>query len=777
MKLNALQLIGSFHQGGSERQAVQLTRLLHEQGHYRVRVASLDGTGLLREEVERLGLGEVPSYPLKSFYDLQMVTQLRRFARFLKEQEIAVVQTHDFYSNVFGMAAAALAGVPVRIAARRETGGVRSAAQKLVERGAYRLAHAVVANCEAVRQQVIAEGTRAEKAVTIYNGLEMERVTLGPDFRRDEALAFFGLPRDGARRFVTIVANLRLPVKDHPTFLRAARRVREVLPEAAFVIAGEGELTEPMRAFAAGLGLAEHAFFIGRCADVARLLAVSDVCVLSSRAEGFSNSILEYMAAARPVVATDVGGAREAVIEGETGYIVPPGDDRAMAERVIALLREPQRARAMGERGRRLVEEKFSCAAQLERTEKLYDRLLARTPSRSPWRAGTVRGELRQTAVQSDEQAGAAPLRVLIVAASLDILGGQAVQAGRLLEGLAAEARVEAELLPVNPRLPGALRQLQRVKYVRTVVTSLLYLGTLLARVPRCDVVHVFSTAYASFLLAPMPAVFIARLFGKPVLLNYHSGEGEDHLRRSPLARAVIRRADHVVVPSGYLVEVFAKFGIQAKAVSNTVDVSRYIFRVRQPLHPTLVSNRNLEPMYNVECTLRAFKLLQQQLPEARLIVAGDGSQRSRLRVLARELELKQVEFLGKIAPTQMPALYDRADVFINASVIDNMPLSIIEAFAAGLPVVTTDAGGIPHIVENGRNGLLARCGDEQSLARAVLRLFNEPGLAVRLATAARADCESYTWAAVRSDWLHLYQELAEVVVEQTSVRSGAATD
>lgn len=745
MKLNALQLIGSFHQGGSERQAVQLTGLLHERGRYHVRIACLDGKGLLREDVERLGLGEIPEYPLKSFYDRQMATQLRRFVQFLKEQEIAVVQTHDFYSNVFGMAAAALAHVPVRIAARRETGGVRSAAQKLVERGAFRLAHTVVANCEAVRQQVIAEGTRAEKVVTIYNGLEMGRVAPGPNFRRDEALAFFGLPRDSARRFVTIVANLRLPVKDYPTFLRAARRVQEAVPEAAFVIAGEGELTEPMRAFAGELGLAENAFFIGRCADVARLLAVSDVCVLSSRAEGFSNSILEYMAAGRPVIVTDVGGAHEAVIEGETGYIVPPGDDAAMAERVIALLRGPERAREMGEHGRRLVEEKFSCTAQLEKTEELYDRLLART---QPQPTTTIAGS-------------APPIRVLIVAASLDILGGQAVQAARLLEGLAGEAQVEAALLPVNPRLPSVLRQLQRIKYVRTVVTTLLYLGTLVVRVPRCDVVHIFSTAYLSFLLAPMPAVIIAKLFGKPVLLNYHSGEAEDHLRRSPLAQAVIRLADRVVVPSGFLIGVLAKFGIQAQAVSNTVDLSRYTFRARQPLRPVLFSNRNLEPMYYVECTLRAFKLVQERLPEARLIVAGDGSQLDRLRVLAQELGLKQVEFLGKIAPAQMPALYDKADVFINASVIDNMPLSIIEAFAAGLPVVTTDAGGIPHIVEDGRNGLLAHCGDEQSLAQSVLRLFDEPGLAVRLLTAARSDCERYTWAAVRSDWLRLYQELA----------------
>lgn len=393
MKPNALQLLGSFHQGGSERQAVQLARLLHESGRYQVRVACLDGGGVLRREVERLGVGEIAEYPLTSFYDRNMATQLRRCARYLRAQAITIVQTHDFYSNVFGMAAAALAGVPVRIAARRETSGIRSEKQKLVERWAYRLAHAVVANCEAVRHQVISEGTRAEKVVTIYNGLDLARITPPPDWRRDEALAACGLPRHQTRRLVTIVANLRHPVKDHQTFLRAARRVQAAVPDAAFVIAGEGELINALRALAATLGLAERVFFIGRCADVAGLLALSDVCVLSSRAEGFSNSILEYMAAARPVVATAVGGAREAIIESETGYLVPPGDDTRLAERVIALLGDPARARQMGERGRQIVAERFSCAAQLARTEQLYDRL---------------RGQLAQSEVRAAIQAESA---------------------------------------------------------------------------------------------------------------------------------------------------------------------------------------------------------------------------------------------------------------------------------------------------------------------------------------------------------------------------------
>ena len=363
---------------------MQLTRLLHESGRYRVHVACHDGGGPLREEVERLKVGEIAEFPLNCFYDRQMLAQLRRFVRMLREREISVVHTHDFYTNVFGMLGATLARVPVRIASRRETGGVRTRAQEFVARRAFARAHAVVANAEAVRAKLIGEGVPEGKINVVYNGLDTARLSLPEGITREEALEAAGLPRElSSRPVVTIVANMRHDVKDQPTFLRAARRVKREVPDAAYVLAGEGELTDSLRALAAELGLEHDAFFTGACARVAELLYASNVCVLSSTAEGFSNSILEYMAASRPVVATDVGGAREAIVEGETGFLVSPRDDERMAERIAALLGNPELARALGERGRRIVEEKFSCAAQLETTEKLYERLLTKAFSPS----------------------------------------------------------------------------------------------------------------------------------------------------------------------------------------------------------------------------------------------------------------------------------------------------------------------------------------------------------------------------------------------------------
>jgi glycosyltransferase involved in cell wall biosynthesis len=215
-------------------------------------------------------------------------------------------------------------------------------------------------------------GVAEKKIVTVYNGLDLKRLqTLQTD--RQEILRDLRLPLTPGMRFVTIVANLRSEVKNHRMFLRAAQRIRGHTEKVAFVLAGEGELTGALGELAGQLGIQEDVFFIGGCTKIAELLAVSEVCVLSSSSEGFSNSILEYMSAGKPVVATMVGGAAEAVIDGDTGFLVASNDDQAMAERILELLQDSEKAKRFGERGRRIVEEKFSLAAQLGKTLELYE--------------------------------------------------------------------------------------------------------------------------------------------------------------------------------------------------------------------------------------------------------------------------------------------------------------------------------------------------------------------------------------------------------------------
>jgi glycosyltransferase involved in cell wall biosynthesis len=274
------------------------------------------------------------------------------------------------------MTGAFLSGVPARVTSKGETDGFRTPMQKRAERLSFRMAHRVIANCLVVQNQLIREGVDPNRIVQHYNGLDLERMKVAPELKREDALAEFGLPADPRRRFVSIVANLHNPVKDHPTFLRAAARVHAAVPDAAFVIAGEGDLMPGLRDLALQLGIGDEVFFIGRCENVGKLLFASDIGVLSSKAEGFANAILEYMAAGLPVVSTDAGGVREAIVEGETGFIVSSGDHETMAERIIQIFTS-ERAESMGVLGRSIVEARFGCEHHLRNTLELYAELLA----------------------------------------------------------------------------------------------------------------------------------------------------------------------------------------------------------------------------------------------------------------------------------------------------------------------------------------------------------------------------------------------------------------
>ncbi len=374
MKLNVLQFIGSFHRGGSERQAVQILKLLREEAAHNNFLAVLNDEGALRGEVEKIGFTEIPEFPLASFYDANFLRQLRKCARFLKENKIDIVHTHDFYTNVFGILAARLARVPVKIASKRETGMMRSKLQKTIESRIFKFADAVTVNAEAVKNYLIAEGVAPEKIEVIYNGIDLKRLAPKETNRR-KICEDLGLPTGESVKFITLVANLRHAVKNQAMFLRAAKKIAERFPDAHFVLAGEGDLKNDLERLAKDLGISQNAHFIGGRAEIPELLSASFAGVLSSVAEGFSNSILEYMAAKLPVVATNVGGAGEAIIETETGFLVESNDDAALAEKLIWLLENPAEAKKMGDAGGKLVAEKFSGAAQLKNVSELYRRL------------------------------------------------------------------------------------------------------------------------------------------------------------------------------------------------------------------------------------------------------------------------------------------------------------------------------------------------------------------------------------------------------------------
>lgn len=355
-------------------------------------------------------------------------------------------------------------------------------------------------------------------------------------------------------------------------------------------------------------------------------------------------------------------------------------------------------------------------------------------------------------------------IRVLLVAPSPEIVGGQSVQAERLMEALSNQPEAELAFQPTNPRLPGASAFLSRIKYLRTIATGILYTAQLLSRSRNADMIHVFTAGYSSFLLTVAPVIATSRLHSKPVILNHHDGRAGDHFRRSKIALLLARKAAVIVVPSAYLVDVLATFHLQATVIFNIVDTKQFCFRPRPKPSPRFLHNRGLEPHYNVACSVRAFGIVQSRYPDATLVIAHDGPCRASLESLVAQLSLKNVKFVGRVDQSVMRDLYGECDIYLMSPEIDNMPLSVLECFASGVPVVSTRVGGVPYIVDDGRTGLLVPPDDHEALARAALRIIEEENLALTLTMNALTECARYQPAPVARDWVTLYRRLRRQV-------------
>ncbi len=351
-------------------------------------------------------------------------------------------------------------------------------------------------------------------------------------------------------------------------------------------------------------------------------------------------------------------------------------------------------------------------------------------------------------------------LRVAIVAPSLRYVGGQSAEADLLRRHWGGDRNVDISFIAVDPALPRALSWAENIPGLRTILREPIYFWRLWRGLRNVQVAHIFSASYWSFLLAPAPAWFIAKMRGCKAMINYHSGEARDHLRRFRSAKFVLSRVDKIIVPSGYLVDVFREFELAASAVPNIVDFTQFRYRQRTPLLPNLICTRGFSEYYSVDVVIRAFAEVKKEYPDAKLDLVGDGPLEGNIRSLVRDLNLTGVNFTGVVSRQKIGKYYDQADIFINASWLDNMPLSIIEAFASGTPVVTTSPECMPYLVQHERTGLLSPVGEHESLAANVIRLLRDPALAARLAQNARDESRNYTWDVAREQWLEAYREM-----------------
>ncbi len=380
-------------------------------------------------------------------------------------------------------------------------------------------------------------------------------------------------------------------------------------------------------------------------------------------------------------------------------------------------------------------------------------------------------------ATAADGKAGAsaaaasfAGLHVALVGPLPPPAGGMANQTRQLSELLRA-AGAQVELVQTNAPYQPAWTG--RIPVLRAAFRLLPYAAGLWRAAGRADVCHVMANSGWSWHLFAAPAIWIARARGVPVIVNYRGGEAATFLERSQaLVRWSMKRCAALAVPSGFLAEVFQRFGMASQVVPNIIDLQRFRPRADGVLRAgaRLLVARNLEPIYDNATALRAFALLARGRPDATLTVAGSGPQLAALKALAAELGVAdRVTFTGRLDRDAMAAAYREADVLLNPSLVDNMPNSLLEAMACGVPVVSTDVGGVPFIVTHERTALLVPAGAPEAMAAAAARVLDEPGLAPALRAAGLAEVGRYTWPQVAPRLAAVYR--AAVAASGASAR------
>jgi len=718
----------SFETGGSERQFAALARSLNP-GAFGIHLGCIQRRGAFLD-----GLGRVPEFPLGgSLYGLKSFWTRLRLAQYLRRHNIAVAHGFDFYTNLTLIPAARLARVPVVIGSQRQLGDLLSRSKSRAQAAAFGWCDVVICNSRAAADRLVEQGLRKSRVVVIGNGL--------PASAFAETLP--ALPRLLGVFRVGMIARMNTWSKNHKVLLRAAARLCNRFPYLKFVLVGDGVLRPELEREAERLGLKAYVSFLGDRQDIPAVLASLDISVVPSSSESLSNVILESMAAGVAVIASRAGGNPELVAL-DRGVLVAPDDDKALADAIERLLRDASMRADLGRNAKQFAQANFRLDHMCKRYEQLYAELLEKRSwiANRDWSHGP---RLRRRADR---------LRVALVAASPRYVGGQSAQAELLLRHWQDDRAIEARFIPIDPPLPQPIAWGEHIPFLRTLIREPVYLGSLWRDLKDVEIAHIFSASYWSFLVAPLPAWLVARLRGKKTVIHYHSGEARDHLVRFRSVRPVLEDSDRLVVPSGYLAHVFHEFGLEAQVVPNIVDLAQFSFREHKPVRPRLVCTRGFHPYYCLDVVVRVFAEIQQSYREATLDLVGKGPLESQIRNLVQELKLSGVNFAGAVPHREIARFYDAADIFINASRLDNMPVSILEAFASGTPVVTTAPDGMSYLVEHERTGLLSPPGDAEALAKNVMRLLSNPELAARLALNAHEEMQRYAWETVRQQWL-----------------------
>ena len=322
-----------------------------------------------------------------------------------------------------------------------------------------------------------------------------------------------------------------------------------------------------------------------------------------------------------------------------------------------------------------------------------------------------------------------------------------------LKEGMSI-CMVDTNIEPLYPR--GILEKVRKF-FTQPIIIFL----QLLRMRKRYDVIHVYGSSSLWGAMPALVAILFSWVSSKKTVFSCHGGETEEFFRRfSPIASFIFRKTGVVTVQSSYLQGVLKKYGITSEILPNIIEIEKFTFRRRECIkNRRFLWVRHMCPAYDPFTLIRGFKSVVKKYPDATLKMIGGGELENDVRKMIESEGLsKNIIVTGEIKDMEtLIREYEDADAFINTSLYDNFPMVFLEAGASGLPVITTNVGGIPHILKDNENALFIPPGNPDALAEKIIQLIENPYLVERLSTGIRFFAEENSWEDVRKRLIRVY--------------------
>lgn len=755
-----LFLIDELDVGGTEQQILELVKRLDRRRY--LPLVCCFRPGKVSREIESAGV-RVVVLRKRAKADLRLVLAL---VRLMRRERIDLLQTYLFTANTWGRLAGILARVPVIVSSERNVDIWEEPYKRLIGKLLDRWTRATIGNSEAVKTYLTRKGLPRDKVRVIYNGVDPSRFE-GPDTSYATKTEL-GIPLHHPT--VLLLARLE-PQKDPRTFLQAAAMVSEKLPAVSFLVVGGGTLQPELELEARALGLGDRVIFTGPRRDVARLLAACDVSVISSVKEGMSNTIMESMAAGKPMAATNVGGNPELIEEGKTGLLVRPRDAAGLAAAIGRILEEPALAKAMGLRAKTRIAQLFSVDAMVEATQRLYDELTGRPLTRPTPAGAEVRTTVALVASQFPRYVDAYFLR------EIEALAARGVRvrifslrgfAGKVVHGAARPFLAETVYAPFLfswplvsaqakflARRPGAyLGSLFRI--IAGSLTQPRALLRALAVFPKtvyfAEMVEREGTAHIHANWASHPAtsaLVMSRLTGIPWSFAGHASD--IYIDKAMLADK-IHAAEFVVTCTGHNKEYLVGFGGEdsrhkINVCYHGVDLDKFRpARRRATDRFRILTVGTLRECKGLPDLIEAGRILARRNLSFDCRIVGDGPERGRLERQIRRAGLEdRIRITGFLSQEDLIPLYQQASVVVLPALSEShfgIPNILLEAFAVETPVVCTALPSLSEVMEDGREGLYVPERDPEALADALEGLARDPEKRRRMGEAGRRRVE-----------------------------------